>query len=196
MAEPTKAEPGRTVRPVPGAGEVLRMGMGGIPIQRLGTSESDRVLEKAVAAGIGFFDTARGYPDSEIKFGRVLPRYRDRVLLASKSFSRGAAEMMSDIETSLQQLRTDHNDIYQCHNVASEADLEKVHATAGALTGMVKAREQGKIGHIGISGHKPRILLQGAGGIQAKAFAEEVDLKFAGVQAVGHGRSPMLNPGW
>jgi hypothetical protein len=134
------------------------MGMGGIPIQRLGTAESDRVLEKAVDAGIGFFDTARGYTDSESKFGRVLPRHRDRVLIASKSFSRGAAEIGRDIETSLRLLRTDHIDIYQCHNVAGEADLEKILAPDGALAGMVKAQEQGKIGHIGITGHKPRIV--------------------------------------
>jgi len=158
MAEPTKAGIGRTVRPVPGAGDVLRMGMGGIPIQRLETSASDRVLEKAVDAGIGFFDTARGYTDSESKFGRVLPRYRDRVLIASKSFSRGAAEIMLDIETSLRLLRTDYIDVYQCHNVAGEADLEKILAADGALAGMARARQQGKIRHIGITGHKPRIV--------------------------------------
>ena len=158
MAEPKNAQPGRTVCPVPGSGEILRMGMGGIPIQRLGADESDRVLEKALDAGIGFFDTARGYTDSESKFGRVLPRYRDRVLIASKSFSRGAAEIMLDIETSLRLLRTDYIDIYQCHNVAGEADLEKILAADGALAGMVRAQQQGKIRHIGISGHKPHIV--------------------------------------
>ncbi len=143
---------------VTGGMKVLRMGMGGIPIQRLEVKESDRVLEKAVDSGINFFDTARGYTDSESKLGRVLPRYRDRVMIAGKSFSRGAAEILRDVESSLRDLRTDHVDIYQCHNVASEADLEKVLAPDGALAGLVKAREQGKIGHIGISGHKPHIV--------------------------------------
>ncbi len=160
MAELPDEKPGRSTCPVAGGPRVLRMGMGGIPIQRLAVDESDRVLEKAVDAGIGFFDTARGYTDSESKFGRVLPHYRDRVLIASKSFSRDATTIMADIECSLKNLRTDRVDIYQCHNVASEADLEKVLAPDGALAGMVKARDQGKIGHIGISGHKPRILIQ------------------------------------
>jgi hypothetical protein len=158
MAEQTKTDPGRMVRLFPGAAEVLRMGMGGIPIQRLEASASDRVLEKAVDAGIGFFDTARGYTDSESKLGRVLPRYRQRVLIATKSFSRGAAEIMLDIETSLRLLRTDYIDIYQCHNVAGEADLEKILAADGALAGLALAQRQGKIRHIGISGHKPRIV--------------------------------------
>jgi predicted aldo/keto reductase-like oxidoreductase len=147
-----------TVRLVPGGAKVLRMGMGGIPIQRLDNRRSDSVLEKAVASGISFFDTARIYTDSESKLGRVLSRHRDRVVIASKSFSRGAAEILGDIETSLRQLRTDHIDIYQCHNVASESDLEKILAADGAVAGLVKAREQGKILHIGLSGHKPRIV--------------------------------------
>jgi predicted aldo/keto reductase-like oxidoreductase len=158
MDKQVSEQPGRTVRLVPDGIEVLRMGMGGIPIQRLDAARSDRVLENAVASGINFFDTARIYTDSESKLGRVLSRYRDRVMIASKSFSRGAAEILHDIESSLRQLQTDRIDIYQCHNVASEADLEKILGADGALAGLVKAREQGKIRHIGISGHKPRIV--------------------------------------
>jgi predicted aldo/keto reductase-like oxidoreductase len=158
MPELLYEKPGRTVSLLPGGIAVLRMGMGGIPIQRLDAAGSDRVLEKALASGINFFDTARGYTDSESKLGRVLPRHRDRVVIASKSFSRGAAEILGDIETSLRLLRTDHIDIYQCHNVANENDLDRILAADGAVAGLIKAREQGKIRHIGISGHKPRIV--------------------------------------
>jgi predicted aldo/keto reductase-like oxidoreductase len=138
--------------------KIIRMGMGGIPIQRLTVDQSDRLLENAVAAGINFFDTARIYTDSESKFGRILSRHRDRIILASKSFSREAAAILRDIDSSLEQLQTDYIDIYQCHNVASENDLEKILADNGAVAGLVKAREQGKIRHIGLSGHKPRIV--------------------------------------
>lgn len=152
------AQAQRTVALFPGGLRVLRMGMGGIPIQRLDAGASDRLLEKAVEMGVNFFDTARGYSDSESKFGRVLPRYRERVLIASKSFSRSASDMLRDIEVSLSNLRSDCIDLYQCHNVASEADVEKILAPDGAVTGMLKARDQGKIRHIGLSGHKPRIV--------------------------------------
>jgi predicted aldo/keto reductase-like oxidoreductase len=138
--------------------KIMRMGMGGIPIQKLSTAQADRLLENAIAAGINFFDTARAYTDSESKFGRVLPRFRGRVVIAGKSFSRDAAAMMKDIDTSLEQLRTDHIDIYQCHNIADETDLARVLADDGALAAMVKAKEMGKIGHIGLSGHKPRLV--------------------------------------
>lgn len=138
--------------------KIMRMGMGGIPIQRLSVDQSDLVLENAVAAGINFFDTARIYTDSESKFGRILSRHRDQVIIASKSFSREAAAVLRDIDSSLEQLRTDYIDIYQCHNIASESDLEKVLAADGAVAGLVKAKEQGKIRHIGLSGHKPRMV--------------------------------------
>jgi hypothetical protein len=148
----------RTASLVPGGTRILRMGMGGIPIQRLDARRSDMVLEKAVASGINFFDTARGYTDSESKLGRVLPRHRDRVVIASKSFNRSAKGILEDIETSLRLLRTDRIDVFQCHNVASESDLDSVLAADGAVAGLVKAREQGKVLHIGLSGHKPRIV--------------------------------------
>jgi hypothetical protein len=138
--------------------KVRRIGMGGIPIQRLELKQSDLVLEKALAAGINFFDTARIYTDSEKKLGRVLPRHRGQVIIASKSFSREAAVILRDIDSSLEQLRTDYIDIYQCHNIASENDLTKALADDGAVAGLVRAREQGKIRHIGLSGHKPRIV--------------------------------------
>lgn len=158
MADHGHPETRRTARLLPGAIEALRMGMGGIPIQRLSASDADRVLGKAVDAGINFFDTARGYTDSEAKFGRVLGRRRPQVLIASKSFSRGADDILRDIETTLGNLRSDYVDLYQCHNVASEADLERVLAPDGAVAGMLRAREQGKVRYIGISGHKPRIV--------------------------------------
>jgi predicted aldo/keto reductase-like oxidoreductase len=158
MIKGEKMKPDRNVSLVSGGMKILKMGMGGIPIQRLDMKGSDRVLEKAIDSGINFFDTARGYTDSESKFGRVLPRHRDRVVIASKSFSRGATEILRDIETTLSNLRSDYVDLYQCHNVASEADLEKVLAPDGAVAGMLKAKEQGKIRHIGLSGHKPRIV--------------------------------------
>ena len=134
------------------------MGMGGIPIQRLSVQQADRLLENAVEAGINFFDTARIYTDSESKLGRILSRHRDHVFIASKSFNREAATILRDIDSSLEQLQTDYIDIYQCHNIASENDLAKALADDGAVAGLVKAKQQGKIRHIGLSGHKPRIV--------------------------------------
>lgn len=160
MDERTRQDAGRTARLLPGAAAVLRMGMGGIPIQRLSEAESDRVLEAALDAGIGFFDTARGYTVSEARFGRVLRRRRQQVQIASKSFSRGADDILRDVEATLGNLGSDYVDLYQCHNVASEPELERILAPDGAVAGLLRAQAQGKVRHIGISGHKPRILIR------------------------------------
>ncbi|HHV57923.1 MAG TPA: aldo/keto reductase, partial [Firmicutes bacterium] len=58
--------------------EVSLIGMGGIPIQRVGNEAAAEILRAALAAGINFFDTARGYTDSEEKFGLVLGRQGPR----------------------------------------------------------------------------------------------------------------------
>jgi len=138
---------------------VTRIGMGGIPIQRLSVEEADRLIVQAVELGINFFDSARIYTDSERKFGRVLPEVRQRVFIASKSFSRSRDQILSDVTTSLRELRTDVVDIYQCHNVASEKELDQVLAPQGAVAGLLQAQKSGKIRFIGISGHKPWILV-------------------------------------
>jgi hypothetical protein len=66
--------------------------------------------------------------------------------------------MMRDIEISLGNLDADCIDIYQCHNISSEEQLERVLGPGGALEALVSAREQGMVGHIGITGHKPWIV--------------------------------------
>src|SRR5574344_3167931 len=96
---------------------VPAVGFGGIPIQRLSPEESDRVLEEAIERGVRFFDNARIYTDSEGKMGRILPRHRDKIVLATKSFQREGAKVREDLETSLRELRTDRIDLYQCHNI-------------------------------------------------------------------------------
>ncbi len=139
---------------------VKRIGFGGIPIQRLTFAEAERVIKKAAAAGINLFDTSRIYTDSEEKFGRVLKDHRQDVVIASKSYSRTGKGMGADIETSLKALQTDFIDLYQCHNIGSDEELGQILGPAGALEGLLRARKEGKIRYIGISGHKPRILLK------------------------------------
>jgi uncharacterized protein len=139
---------------------VNRVGLGGIPIQRLGMKEAVRVVEAALELGIDFIDTARGYTDSEEKIGRVLESWSGRVVVATKSMARTRDDMMRDIEISLGNLGVDCIDIYQCHNIASEEQLELTLGPGGALEALVQARDSGMIGHIGITGHKPWIVKQ------------------------------------
>lgn len=141
--------------------KVNHIGFGGIPIQRLSPVESDKVVKKALDMGINFFDTSRVYSDSEEKLGRIFYQYpRDKFIIATKSLSRDGKGVLADLETGLKLLKCDYIDLYQCHNIRSEEELEKVLAMRGALEVLQKAQKDGKIKYIGVTGHKPPILMK------------------------------------
>lgn len=113
-------------------------------------------LEEAFNQGINFIDTANVYGRgaAESFLGEALQgRPRDSYVLATKLFfpmsdtdrglSRGQVE--KQLDASLQRLRTDYVDLYQCHRYDWETPLEE---TMEALT---RAVESGKVRYIGFS---------------------------------------------
>ena len=86
------------------------------PIQRAQPDHAARVIRAALDAGINYFDCARGYGTEE-KVGAGIRGRRDQCVLASKSGSRDAQGILSDIEASLKALGTDYLDAYKCHGV-------------------------------------------------------------------------------
>ncbi len=135
------------------------IGFGGVPINRLERPQAERTLHAALDAGINVIDTAQSYGDSQDKIGRAVQSHphRHEVILATKSQERSAEGMSQAIDESLAALRTDHIHLYQIHD-PREGDLERIAAPGGALEALIAARERGKIGHIGLSGHRPGIL--------------------------------------
>jgi len=138
--------------------DVSVVGFGGIPIQGLSAVEAERVLLRAVDRGITFFDSARAYTDSEEKMGRALGAHRGRIRLASKALSRSARGMRGELEASLRNLRTDMIDLYQVHSVGTLEELERILAPGGAYEALAKARDEGKVGWIGVTGHSRPVL--------------------------------------
>ena len=132
--------------------KVSRMGLGGIPIQRIDAEGTKALVHYLAEQGINYIDTARGYSVSEEYLGVALEGIRDRFILATKSMSRTKEAMAADIDTSLRNLRTDYIDLYQIHNL-TPAEFEKVTAPGGALEALLEAKAQCKIGHIGLTAH-------------------------------------------
>ena len=64
---------------------VNKNGFGALPVQRVATQDAVRLIRRAVAGGMQFFDTARWYSDSEEKLGLALEGQRDRVYIATKT---------------------------------------------------------------------------------------------------------------
>lgn len=130
---------------------VNRNGFGALPIQRIAKQEAVSLLQKAYDGGIRFFDTARWYSDSEEKIGAALSKYRQEIVLATKTGAQTAKDFWQDLETSLRNLNTDYIDIYQFHNPAF---CPKPGDESGLYDAMLTAREQGKVRHIGITNHR------------------------------------------
>jgi len=136
------------------------IGFGGVPVNRVDYARAERTLHAAFDAGINIVDTARSYGDSEEKIGRALQSWEssDEIILATKSQKRDASGMAEAIDESLAALRTDFIHLYQIHDLR-EGELEQVEGPGGALNALCAAQEDGKIGHIGLSGHRPRVLM-------------------------------------
>ncbi len=124
---------------------------GALPIQRISREDAVKILRRAYAGGMIFFDTARFYTDSEEKLGAAFAGMRDKVYIASKTTATSADEFWSDLQTSLGKLQTDYLDIYQFHNPAF---CPKPGDGTGLYEAMLEAKAQGKIRHIGISNHR------------------------------------------
>ena len=142
--------------------KISRLGFGGIPIQRTDAATTKELMKVMVEKGINYIDTARGYTVNESYLGEALEGYRDKFILATKSMARNKDGMAADIETSLKNLRTDYIDIYQVHNPSLE-QLEQVMAPGGALEALIEAKEAGKIGHIGLTGHTMELFEKAVG---------------------------------
>ncbi len=131
--------------------ETPQNAFGALPIQRVSDDEAAKILRKAYEGGMTYFDTARYYSDSEHKLGLAFEGMRDKVFIATKTGATTADGFNKDLETSLRELKTDYIDIYQFHNPAF---CPRPGDESGIYDAMLKAKEEGKVRHIGITNHR------------------------------------------
>ena len=138
--------------------QVAPFALGAMMFSSFGTTdqtEVDRMVARALDAGVNMIDTADAYGESEEILGRALRGRRDDVVLATK-FARPIDEdpnhrggsrrwIMTAVENSLRRLQTDHLDLYQMHRPDPATDIEE---TLSALTDLVRS---GKVRMIGSS---------------------------------------------
>jgi len=121
---------------------------------------AEACVGRAFEVGVNFIDTANVYAGGEAEtfLGEVLAgRERSSYVLATKLYfpmtphDRGlsAGQVHKQIDASLERLRTDYVDLYQCHRYDSETPLEE---TMSALSEVVR---QGKARYLGFSEWKP-----------------------------------------
>lgn len=136
---------------------VPKNGFGALPIQRISTDETIKLIHKAFYHGMYYFDTARFYTDSEEKLGKALHDRRDKVIISTKTGATKVEDFWKDLETSLRMLQTDYVDLYQFHN----PDFCPLPGDGtGLYEAMLEAQRQGKVRHIGITNHRLAVAQQ------------------------------------
>ena len=153
------------------AGEIPRRTLGktgvkvsiiGIGGHTLATAKDEgtslRIVHEAMDAGVNFMDNAACYHDgrSEEVMGKALAGgRRDKVFLQTKMCTHGKTKEvgMRSLEDSLRRLQTDHLDLWMIHQLDSMEQVDAAFAKGGSVEALVEARQQGKVRHVGFTGH-------------------------------------------
>jgi aryl-alcohol dehydrogenase-like predicted oxidoreductase len=126
--------------------------------------EAIAVIHRALDRGVNYCDSAPAYAGSLDYYGAALGDRRGEVFLASKTHDRTRDGSLRLLDESLKRLRTDHLDLWQLHDLRTAGDLKAVFSRGGALEALVRAREDGRVRFLGLTGHHdPAILLEAMG---------------------------------
>jgi aryl-alcohol dehydrogenase-like predicted oxidoreductase len=134
-----------------------RVIFGAAALSRMSQDRADEVLATVVDFGVNHIDTAASYGDSELRLGPWLSRHRDSVFLASKTGERVGAAARAQLELSLERLGVEQLDLIQLHNLVEEDEWETAHSAGGAVEALARARDEGLVRFIGVTGHGLRI---------------------------------------
>lgn len=131
------------------------LGLGGFHLLEVSDTDASALINTFLDEGGTYIETAAQYGEgeSERKVGLVLKTRRDECFLATKSHLRERQGAARSIDESLRHLNTDRIDLLIFHHVQSDEELERILGPDGAMEAFIRAREEGKIRFIGISGH-------------------------------------------
>ena len=115
--------------------------------------KADKTMELVISSGINHIDVAPGYGQAEERVGPWIERERNRFFLGCKTMMRTRISAYDELRHSLDVLRTDSFDLYQFHAVCNMNDLNQITGPDGAMEGVLKAKEEGLLKYIGITGH-------------------------------------------
>ena len=133
---------------------------------RIDEAAAEAMVDRAMAAGVNYFDTAWGYHagNSERVMGRALAKYpRESFYLADKFPGYDLANMdkVEEIfEAQLQKCGVKYFDFYLFHNVCEmniDAYLDEAH---GIFAYLKAQRDKGRIRHLGFSAHGSRAVME------------------------------------
>lgn len=145
--------------------QVSRIGFGCMSLQGSDTVNA-ALLQKAMDAGINYFDTADLYDKgaNETIVGKALKGKRKEIIIATKvgnqwrpdgsgwDWNPGKKYILASVEESLRRLQTDYIDLYQLHGGTIGDPIDE---TISAFDTLI---QQGKIRYYGISSIRPNVI--------------------------------------
>ncbi|UCE46819.1 MAG: aldo/keto reductase [Phycisphaerales bacterium] len=150
--------------------KVSVVGFPGLALTHYEQDECNAGLVKAFEQGLNYYDVAPAYGsegECEIKMGIGLQALdRDKIFLSCKTRKRDKEGAREELERSLKRLKTDHFDLYQLHCIFTPEEVKQALGPGGAMETILRAKEQGKIKHIGFSAHTTKGALAAMNGFR------------------------------
>ena len=141
--------------------DVTILGLGGEGVLRTFGQEKEayQLINRAVDIGITYCESARAYSGSESYYGLALKERRKKIFLTSKSHARDKKGALEHLHDTIRNMKTDHLDLWQVHDVRTDEEIEEIFGKGGAIEAFMEAKEQGLVRFIGLTGHHdPQIL--------------------------------------
>ena len=145
--------------------KISQLGFGAMRLPTEGTdgkidfAETERLFDRAMDAGINYFDTAYPYHggNSEIVVGKILSKYpRDSYYVATKYPGHQVLDKYDPaaiFEEQLGKCGVDYFDFYLLHNLNETSIGTYLDSRWGIIDYFVKQKELGRIKHLGFSTH-------------------------------------------
>jgi aryl-alcohol dehydrogenase-like predicted oxidoreductase len=134
-----------------------RVIFGAAALSRMAQDRADQLLPVLLEFGVNHLDVAAAYGDAELRLAPWLKDHREEFFLATKTGDRTGDDARRSLERSLERLGVDRVDLIQLHNLVEPEDWETAHGRGGAVEALARARDEGLVRFIGVTGHGTRI---------------------------------------
>ena len=128
---------------------------------------AEEIINSALDLGVNYIDTSAYYGTglgepglSERNIGRAIESRRDEVFVTTKTLDRVRDGALRDLDRSLENLQTDHVDLWLLHNVRTSGDVNNILWDRGAYKALEQAKSEGKARFVGVSGHYNPLVLK------------------------------------
>jgi len=135
--------------------EVCRLGLA----TRGNTHLKPEDVEHAIDRGIGYLNWC-GHPDGLSRTVRRMGIRRKQIVLAAQFESRSAENARRELQSMLDELRTDYIDVLTFYYVESQDEWNEIIAPGGSWEFLAEQKQQGRLKLVGLTSHQRSLAAQ------------------------------------